>query len=161
MAGYKLKIFFTLNFFIIILDQVSKWYIHKNYRLGETMDVISGFFNITYVRNYGAAFGFLNSSPETFRKLFFLIFPVLAMIFVIFLIKALKKSENLELFCYSLIFAGALGNYLDRLNYGYVVDFLDFHYKAVYHYPAFNVADMSIVTGVAALILGPLIFKKA
>jgi len=161
LKSYKLKVFFILNFFILISDQWSKWYIHKNYRLGETLDVISGFFNITYVRNFGAAFGFLNSSPETFRKIFFLIFPVLAMIFVLYLIYMLSKSEKLELYCYSLIFAGALGNYLDRWNYGYVVDFLDFHYKALYHYPAFNVADMSIVSGVAILILGPFFFKKA
>ena len=136
---------------IVILDQVSKLYVHTSFYLGESIVVIPDYFNITYVRNPAAAFGILGSTPESFRKAFFLILPPLAMVLILYLMKSTPREDRWQVLALSLIFGGALGNYIDRLQFGFVVDFLDFHYKNLYAWPAFNVADMAIVVGSSIL----------
>ncbi len=137
--------------FIISVDQATKNFIHTTYELGESHPVIQGFFNITYVRNEGAAFGFLNEAG--FRHTFFLIVPVIAMITLLFMLHGAKNNDRLQILALSSIFGGALGNYIDRLNLGFVVDFLDFHWQRAYTFAAFNVADMAIVGGVGLLLI--------
>lgn len=138
---------------VVALDQLTKLMIYTQYHLGQSTSVIPNFFNITYVRNYGAAFGFLGSAPEFFRDNFFLIIPPLAMILILFILKDIEDDDTFQISCYAAILGGAIGNYIDRLHLGYVVDFLDFHYKNQWSYPAFNVADISIVCGVFLLII--------
>lgn len=137
---------------VVALDQLTKMLIYTQYHLGQSTSVIQNFFNITYVRNYGAAFGFLSSAPAFFRDNFFLIIPPLAMILILYILKDVEDSDTLQIACYGSILAGAIGNYIDRLHLGFVVDFLDFHYKNTWSYPAFNVADIAIVCGVMVLI---------
>lgn len=154
------KKYFTFGWiilFLVVLDQVTKVYIHTQFRLGESIEVIPNFFNITYVRNMGAAFGILSDSHETFRHIFFLSVPLIAVVIIFFMLKQTPDSDKWQVWSLSAIAGGALGNYIDRLKYGYVVDFLDFHYKNQYSYPAFNVADSAIVCGV--FILGLLIVR--
>lgn len=136
---------------IVLIDQVSKLYIHTSFYLGESIVVIPDYFNITYVRNPAAAFGILGSTPEAFRKAFFLILPPLAMLLILYLMRSTPAEDRWQVTALSLIFGGALGNYLDRLQYGFVVDFLDFHWRNAYSWPAFNVADMAIVVGSSIL----------
>ena len=138
---------------LVALDQVVKIYVHSSFHLGETVTVIPGFFNITYVRNPGAAFGFLAKTAPAFREAFFLIVPPLAMIIIIQALKSVADSDKPQTIALSLIFGGALGNYIDRLRFSYVIDYLDFHYQGRLTWPAFNVADMSIVSGVILLFL--------
>jgi signal peptidase II len=149
----KYLILLSLGGFIICLDQITKIYIHTHFQLGETVPVIQNFFNITYVRNQGAAFGFLNQANETFRTLFFLSVPPIAAVIIFFMLKATPVTDTLSVLSLSSIFGGAIGNYIDRLRYGFVVDFLDFHYYRDFEYPAFNVADIAIVTGIGLMIL--------
>jgi signal peptidase II len=137
---------------IITLDQLTKLYILTGFRLGESLEVIPNFFNITYVRNFGAAFGFLADSHPAFREIFFLSVPLLAMIVILQALKTTEESDRPTILSFSLIFGGAIGNYIDRLRFRYVVDFLDFH-LAGYSWPAFNIADSSIVVGVSILLL--------
>ncbi len=167
-----MKKYLTLCFIcgiIICLDQVTKVYIHANFALGEDITVIKDFFSLTYVRNFGAAFGFLNSAQETFRKIFFLVVPLLCMVFIFFVIKTTPDNDKLNIFAFSSVFGGALGNYIDRLRLGYVVDFLDFFIpanamgsfpKTNIHWPAFNVADMAIVCGITVIIYAEWFGKK-
>lgn len=136
---------------IIALDQLTKIYVHTHFILGESVDVLSNFFNITYVRNLGAAFGFLSESHPVFREIFFLSMPPIALLIILALLRTVKENDNLQICALSMIFGGAIGNYIDRLRFGYVIDFLDFYYKK-YSWPAFNVADMAIVSGVSLLI---------
>ncbi len=143
----KFFLLFYVTIFFVGLDQITKSWIHKNYSLGESTEVIKNFFHITYVRNTGAAFGFLHDAPEPFRKAFFLIIPLIALIGIIYLMKKNDESMKIQNLSFSLIFAGALGNYIDRFKLGFVVDFLDFHFNRAYTWPAFNVADMCIVVG--------------
>jgi signal peptidase II len=138
---------------VVVLDQVTKMYIHTQFRLGESVLVIPDYFQITYVRNLGAAFGILAQSPESFRNMFFMLLPPVAMVLILFIMRSTPLSDKAQIFALSLVFGGALGNYIDRLRFGYVVDFLDFHWQHKYVWPAFNVADISIVVGVAILAL--------
>lgn len=143
----------TVGGAVIALDQLVKIYIHGNFTLGESIPVIHDIFNITYVRNTGAAFGFLKDEAEWFRKIFFLSMPPIAVLVILRMLKDVANNDRIQIFALSLIFGGALGNYIDRLRFGFVVDFLDFHYKEAWSYPAFNIADSAIVTGVGILLL--------
>jgi signal peptidase II len=151
----KKKIIFLLiiTFIVIILDQITKNYILNGFEYGESINVIKNYFSITYVRNYGAAFGMFSNIQSNIRDLFFLLMPPFAMTIILFMLKSTRSAETLRNISLCAVFAGALGNYIDRLRFGYVVDFLDFHYFDTWSYPAFNVADMSIVCGITALIL--------
>jgi signal peptidase II len=137
---------------VITLDQVTKFYIHTTYRLHESTAVVPGFFNLTYVRNPGAAFGFLAESAPAFREAFFLSLPPLAVLLIIWFMRSLPDTHKTKIIALSLIFGGALGNYIDRLRFKYVIDFLDFHYQT-WSWPAFNIADSCIVIGVSLMIL--------
>lgn len=138
---------------IVAIDQLTKIYIHTQFELGEYIPVIPNFFNITYVRNPGAAFGFLRDAQETFRTIFFLSMPPLAMVTILMILRGVRNDDRVQILALSAIFGGAVGNYLDRLRFGFVVDFLDFHWRNTYNFPAFNVADSAIVVGVGVLLI--------
>ncbi|MFZ3230857.1 MAG: signal peptidase II [Pseudobdellovibrio sp.] len=146
--------------FIIAIDQLTKIYIHTQFQLHESKAIIENLFNITYVRNFGAAFGFLAQTPSAFREIFFLMMPPLACIIIIYILRAVDNKDSKQILALSSIFGGALGNYIDRLQFQYVIDFLDFHYYGKYSWPAFNIADMAIVCGVIALMTLMLTEKK-
>lgn len=142
---------------IVLLDQLTKWLILGNYRLGDST-YVTGFFNIVRAHNTGAAFSFLANAGGWQRW----VFVGISVGVVIFVIWMLRSHGNQKLFAFALscILAGAIGNNLiDRLVHGYVVDFLDFHWRFLSgifpggHFPAFNVADIAISIGAVALIL--------
>jgi signal peptidase II len=138
---------------VIILDQWTKYLIIQHFRLYESLPIIDGFFNLTYVHNKGAAFSFLNDAPPAFREPFFLIVPLVILCVLSYFFVKLSEERRLTATAMSLIAGGAVGNLIDRLQHGYVVDFLHFHAKNYYHYPMFNVADSCIVVGVGYLFL--------
>ncbi|MCJ8276147.1 MAG: signal peptidase II [Bdellovibrionales bacterium] len=138
---------------ILVLDQWTKGYIIKAFQYGESVDVIQHYFNITYVRNYGAAFGFLSTIDASIRDTFFLLMPPFAMTVILFMLKMTPDYDKIRKMALCCVFAGAMGNYIDRLRFGYVVDFLDFHYYGQWAWPAFNVADISIVCGISVLCI--------
>lgn len=143
---------------IVSLDQLTKLYVHTQFQLHESLPVIQDFFHITYVRNFGAAFGFLAQAPAIFRELFFLVIPPIACLIILYILKSVDNNDTKQILALSAIFSGALGNYLDRLQFRYVIDFADFHYKSL-SWPAFNIADMAIVGGVSFLIF--FMFKES
>ena len=142
----------SISFVIIGLDQLTKTYVHTQLQLHESKVIIENFFNFTYVRNFGAAFGFLAQTPELFRETFFLSMPPMACGLILYILSTLKEHQTTQMIALSLVFGGALGNYIDRLHYRYVVDFIDIHFNNKYSWPAFNVADMAIVSGVLLLV---------
>lgn len=149
----KLTWLFLLSSIIIVADQLTKLYIYTHFQLGESISIIPNFFNFTYVRNFGAAFGFLAQTNPEFRNIFFLLMPPIALITILVILKGVSTKDNAQILALSSIFGGAVGNYIDRLRFGYVIDFLDFHYQNKYNYPAFNIADSAIVIGVSVLFL--------
>jgi signal peptidase II len=137
---------------IITADQAVKMFVHTHFRLHESITVLSGFFNLTYVQNRGAAFGMLAESHPVFRDIFFLSMPPVAMLIILAILRGVPEKDRWMVASLSMVFGGAIGNYIDRLRFGYVVDFLDFHIQDKYVWPAFNIADMAIVGGVAILL---------
>lgn len=142
--------FFTISLAVIVLDQITKISILNTFSLGESLNLLP-IFDLTYVRNYGAAFSFLSDAGGWQRWFFTGIAIVISILLINWIIKT-PKEQHLLLWSYSLILGGAVGNVTDRLMYGYVVDFLHFYYDN-WHFPAFNVADIAISIGAALLIL--------
>ena len=141
---------------IVIIDQLTKQWIMANFALHEQQNVIPGFFDLVYVTNSGAAFGFMAESKNWLRHLFFVGVAIAALIFIIYAYGHLKRQNKIFTYALGLIGGGAIGNLIDRLRFGSVVDFLDF-YLGNYHWPAFNVADSAITIGVGLFLLGILL----
>ena len=137
---------------IVAADQAVKMYVHTHFMLHESIDVIPGFFNLTYVRNTGAAFGFLADSAPWFREAFFLSMPPIALLIILAIMRGVLESDRWTIVSLSMVFGGAIGNFIDRIRFRYVIDFLDFHIQKKYVWPAFNIADMAIVGGVGVLL---------
>ena len=143
---------------VISLDQLTKHVITQRFRLGESTPVIDGFFNLTYVRNTGAAFGLLARWDPSFRVPFFIIVPLLALGVIFYVFRKVEDGDLKLATTLSLVIGGAFGNLIDRAAYNFVIDFLDFHWRYQAHFPAFNVADTAICVGVGFLVLD--IIKK-
>jgi signal peptidase II len=145
-----------LALILLIADQFTKVLILGYYRLGDATTITS-FFNIVRVHNTGAAFSFL-ASAGGWQRWFFTAIGVAAALFIVWMLKS-HPGQKLFSFALACILGGAVGNVIDRTLYGYVVDFLDFHY-AGWHFPAFNIADAGISIGAACLILDELLRVK-
>ena len=144
---------------IIIADQITKGIIQQKFFLNESMPVIRNLFNLTYVRNPGAAFGMLAFAPEYIRKPLFFILPVFACFWLVYLIWSTRNKNFQHCLAYSLIFAGAVGNLIDRFTMNYVVDFFDFFW-GTHHFAAFNIADSAISIAAIILVVDLLLHKK-
>ncbi|MGE3537963.1 MAG: signal peptidase II [Candidatus Tectimicrobiota bacterium] len=151
-SSRKWQLLGCLVLLIVALDQSTKLYIHTTFALYESRPVIANLFAITYVRNSGAAFGMLARQSPAFLQLFFPAVTALALIGLLVYFSRLPAQRTPTLWGVCLIISGALGNGIDRLWLGQVIDFLDVHWYA-YHWPAFNVADSSICIGVGLLLL--------
>lgn len=138
---------------ILIADQFTKVLITGFYQLGDST-LVTSFFNVVRVHNSGAAFSFLAGSSG-WQRWFFTAIGTLAALLILWLLKS-HAGQKLFAFALACILGGAVGNVIDRLLHGYVVDFLDFHWRN-WHFPAFNVADSAITIGAACLILDELL----
>ncbi len=143
-------IFYIFIVILIIIDQISKQMIHSNFELGQTLPVINDFFHLTYVQNRGVAFGILQNKAILIN--FISIGAVLSMIWYLHL--NYKKISKLEVITWTLIIAGALGNILDRIFRGYVVDMIDF--RGIWQY-VFNLADAYINIGIFLMIISSIL----
>jgi signal peptidase II len=143
----KLKyiILLVVSTVVLALDQVTKLYIDRTMDLHSSISVVENFFNITYMRNRGAAFSFL--SDFNYRLPFFILVSLIAVAVILVVFRRLRPDQKFTAFCLALIFSGALGNLIDRVRLGEVIDFLDAHWYQ-HHWPAFNVADSAICMGV-------------
>lgn len=139
-----------LSLLALVLDQVSKIAVDSSMRLYESITIMP-FFNLTYVRNTGAAFSFLAHAGGWQRWLFAGLALVICVVIGIWMSR-LKKQEVLLAVALSLVLGGAVGNLIDRVLYGYVIDFLDVYYQN-WHWPAFNIADSAICVGVFLMLL--------
>lgn len=137
---------------VILFDQITKITVDRLFRFGESHPVTS-FFNLVLAYNKGAAFSFL-ATEAGWQRYFFTAIGIVAAVFIIYL---LKRHAGQRLFCWALalILGGAIGNVIDRVAYGHVIDFLDFHVNK-WHWPAFNIADTAICLGAALFILDEL-----
>ena len=141
---------------VVVADQLTKAWILDNFVLYESRTIIPGFFNLTSIRNTGAAFGLLAGSDGAWRPWFFGGIAVAALVAISFLFNHYSQKGRIFVYSLACIAGGAVGNLIDRIRFGSVVDFLDF-YIGRYHWPAFNVADSAIVVGVGLFLLGSFI----
>ena len=139
-----------LSLLVLILDQASKLAIDASMQLFESIPILPSF-NLTYVHNTGAAFSFLSQAGGWQRWLFAGLAVVMSSIIAVWLLR-LQKHETLMATALSWVLGGAIGNLIDRVAYGYVIDFLDVYYKT-WHWPAFNIADSAICIGVGLMLL--------
>jgi signal peptidase II len=151
-SGKKWLLFVVLVGIVLGLDQGTKRAVHNTFKLYESRPVAS-FLNLTYVRNSGAAFGLLSRQNPVVIRLFFLSVTFVALVILLFYYARVPWEQRLTLWGLCLIASGALGNGIDRLWLGQVIDFIDVHVSH-YHWPAFNVADSAICVGVGCLLLG-------
>lgn len=135
---------------LLILDQWTKLLVDSRFILYESVPLIENFLALTYIRNKGAAFGILSDSA--IRVPFFITVSIVALIGILWYLRKIDVSLKLQHWALVLIFSGALGNLIDRIRLGEVIDFIDAHWYQ-YHWPAFNVADSAITIGVGLLLV--------
>jgi signal peptidase II len=153
----KKAVFFSLSLLVILLDQLSKHWALVNLADHATLKLIP-ILNLTLVYNTGAAFSFL-SSTGNWHQWFFTIFSItMSIVLTVWLIR-LPKKQNLQMLAVSLILGGAIGNLIDRLTLGHVVDFIEFYYKN-HHWFVFNIADAAISAGAVFLFIDLLFFNS-
>ncbi|MCD6224704.1 MAG: signal peptidase II [Deltaproteobacteria bacterium] len=149
---------FAIAGIVVILDQITKLAILNNLEFYSSVTVIPGFFNLTHILNPGGAFGFMANQSAGTRGMLFIVISSLAVCLIFYFYCNTPPAYRLLQTAFALIFGGAIGNMIDRFRFGKVVDFLDF-YLGELHWPAFNVADSAISTGICIFIIH-IIFKK-
>ncbi|MFZ4859603.1 MAG: signal peptidase II [Desulfuromonadaceae bacterium] len=141
----------------ILIDQATKIAVDRSMQLYDSIPIIEHFFHLTYVRNRGAAFSFLSNA--SWRLPFFIIVSIIAAIVILVAFQKMRDDQKLAHTSLALIFSGAVGNLIDRIRLGEVIDFLDAHWYR-HHWPAFNVADSLICVGVFLLAIDMLLEEK-
>ena len=148
---------FVISGAIVLADQISKKFISETLKLGEAIEITS-FFDIIYVHNTGAAFSFL-ANAGGWQRYFLALVSLIVSIALPFYIRK-NQHNKLLAFGLTLILGGAIGNLIDRLLHGYVIDFVSLHRDNIFYWPAFNVADSTITIGAAFIIFDSFIKKK-
>lgn len=141
----------------IIIDQITKVVVDRSMQLFDSIPLIENFFHLTYVRNKGAAFSFLSNA--SWRLPFFITISTVAALVILVAFNKLRDDQKLAHISLSMIFSGAVGNLIDRVRLGEVIDFLDAHWYR-HHWPAFNVADSLICVGVFLLAIDMILEEK-
>lgn len=144
-----------LSVLIIILDQLSKFIVHTTMNLYDSFQVIPYLLNFTYIRNEGIAFGIYFEGAKTL----FIILPIFITVYLFYLLKSEEFQDKYSQVALYLIIAGAIGNIIDRIFRGYVVDFIDFHLNGM-HWYVFNLADSSVTIGLIFLLYSSIIINK-
>lgn len=172
--SFKYKLLLILSPTIVFFDQLTKWLIVTYLPLHDSIPVIPGFFDIVHVRNTGAAFGFLAASDAGFRQPFFYIVAAVAVLVLVSLFRKLTPRDRAMSGVIALVAGGLVGNLIDRLRFGNVVDFLSFHWRDAvadinlwgwtlnfrWEWPSFNVADSAITIAMVLLAVHMLFFEK-
>ena len=144
-----------LSVLIVILDQLSKFIVHSTMNLYDSFQVIPYLLNFTYIRNEGIAFGIYFEGAETL----FIVLPILITVYLFYLLKSEEFQDKFSQIALFLIIAGAVGNIIDRIFRGYVVDFIYFHLNGM-HWYVFNIADSSVTIGLIFLLYSSILVNK-
>jgi signal peptidase II len=145
-------VFYLIALAIVLTDQITKAIVLRSMRLGQSIPLVPGYLDLTFVLNPGAAFSFLATLPDNIRNPFFILVSIAAAVLIIVYRTRYLRQNPLASVSLGLILGGAVGNLIDRVRYGVVVDFIDVHVHQ-YHWPVFNVADSAISVGVTLLLI--------
>jgi len=157
--GSRAFTWYLLSLVVIVIDQWTKWLAETKLTFHEPVPVIEPFLNWTLAYNYGAAFSFLADAGGWQKWFFSGLALAMSLFLIVYLIKAPRKATLLSLGL-ALVLGGAVGNLIDRLLHGHVIDFIHVHNADVWHYPIFNIADMGISIGVAMIVIDMLFLEK-
>ena len=146
---------FFIVCFIVLIDQISKIFIHQSMDLYQSVTIIPSLLDFTYIRNEGIAFG-INFEGS---RIFFIVFPIVITFYLISLLRDKEFQSSYSQISLLLIIGGAIGNITDRIFRGYVVDFIDFHINGV-HWYVFNIADSSVTIGLLFLLYSSIIIQR-
>lgn len=136
-----------ISFICVLIDQIIKLIISINMNVADSINVLKNFFRITYLQNTGAAFSILSGN-----RIFLILITMIALLLIYFILIKDKRIKKIETICYGLLIGGIIGNLIDRVRIGYVIDYLDFNFWS-YHYPVFNFADICIVVSAVILLI--------
>ncbi len=162
MKGNKLKVFIIVTAAVIIADHLTKWIIKTSMDLHQTIRVIGEYFTITYILNSGIAFGLFDSNPSPHKSVLLIIISLIALGIILYIFLSLPKSVKHTGLAMGLIFGGAIGNMIDRIVRGRVVDFLDIDFPDITiralnihmtRWPTFNLADSCVLAGIVLLLV--------
>ena len=140
---------------VFFFDQITKSYVHRTLYEFQSVEIIKDFFHITYVRNTGAAFGLLAGPAHPLRTTLFVVISGVAIGVILLIYRKIEDDDTLHALAFSFLLGGAVGNLVDRVWMGQVIDFLDFHWYD-HHWPAFNFADSAICGGIGLILLNML-----
>lgn len=140
---------------VFFFDQITKSYVHRTLYEFQSVEIIKDFFHITYVRNTGAAFGLLAGPAHPLRTTLFVVISGVAIGVILLIYRKIEDGDTLHALAFSFLLGGAVGNLVDRVWMGQVIDFLDFHWYD-HHWPAFNFADSAICGGIGLILLNML-----
>jgi signal peptidase II len=157
----KYRLAASVSIAVIVVDQITKWIIRTELPLYTRINVLP-FFDITHLRNTGAAFGILRGLPEGLRFPLFAVVLILALLAIFIFLRKVSENDRVLIVSLGLILGGAIGNSIDRFRFGYVTDFLGFHWfgNLQYQWPPFNVADSAITIGVILILFDTFFLKK-
>lgn len=158
MNRYTLAAIWTV--ITVILDQITKIWVSNVMDVWTGKQVIPGFFNLVHVVNKGAAWGFLDNEDIDWQRPLFIIITFIALGFIAYMLKNTDETDTWMITGLALIAGGAIGNLIDRVRLGVVIDFLDFYFGN-YHWPAFNVADCTLTIGAGCIILSMFLNRKS
>ena len=145
---------------VVVLDQVTKYVVCASLPLHSRVEIIDGFLNLVHVRNTGIAFGLLKQLGNQYRLLALAAVCGVAFFLLVFTITQIKKCNRMQTAGLALILGGAVGNLVDRIRFGSVIDFIDAHWLSAYHWPAFNIADSAITVGIFVVVTAELLNYK-
>lgn len=151
LPSMGVRAFLLIAGLVVVLDQVTKYLVMTHIPLYHSIPVIPGFFNLTHIYNPGGAFGFMATGSTGMRNLLFIGVSTLAIGLIVYFYRNTPRSHRYLASALAMIFGGAVGNLIDRLRFGAVIDFLDV-YVGAHHWPAFNVADSAITIGITIFI---------
>lgn len=134
---------FSTASFIVLLDQITKFLIKQNFQLNQSSSIIKNVLHLTYITNTGSAFGLFKGF-----NLFFILFSIIVIVVILYNLKNIKENQKLIQFAVGLLLGGTIGNLMDRILYGFVIDFIDFRV-----WPVFNAADSAVTISVILLIV--------
>lgn len=159
LNGNSAVVYYIIGLIVLILDQISKHHFEAVMDLGDTITLIDPVFNWTLAYNHGAAFSFL-ANQDGWQKWFFALLGLVVSGFIIAYLRKVPKSATLLSVGLAMVLGGAIGNVIDRVLYGYVIDFIHVHYADAWHYPIFNVADIGISIGMVLVVFDMLFLEK-
>ncbi len=145
--------FYLLAAVVLLLDHVTKWLVHTQLDPSRSIELIPGYLRLSYVSNTGVAFGLFRDLQSPWKPYIFAAMAVAAVVFILVYNARVPAGRTLLQLALAVVMGGILGNFIDRIRHGFVVDFIEFHINDAFHWPTFNVADSAITVGIAMLLI--------